>query len=245
MSEYPIEDAPAESRPVQLLVSGLAGPVCTVDASTDWTILQVQEVICEQTSVPVNWQTLLKGTQKLRWEATVGSLLVDGLIETQHLTLVVQEVEELVPDALVRALMSRQRKRALRVLRRPQLPCLNHVGLYDRQGIMILDWTTLHAAVFMGCADVASAILARPDFTMINARVLSIDEFNGQTALHGAADQGLLSVCRAILAQADFTELLTRDAENLTASQRARASGHVAVADFLEEAEAQLRGEGH
>lgn len=82
----------AVERSVQIFVNGFEGPRCTVEASTEWTVRQVQQAICEKLNIPVEGQTLIKEREKLFSEATVGSLLPDEAVSSLQLLLVVQEV---------------------------------------------------------------------------------------------------------------------------------------------------------
>lgn len=118
---------------------------------------------------------------------------------------------------------------AIRLLQQPLLPGLNDV---DQNGMTVL-MTAISGSLF----NVALAILARPDFTGINAK-----SRRGLTALCWAAFQGSLAVCQAIVGRADFTELLAVDSWGNTASQVADANEYGAVAEFLQNAEAQRRG---
>lgn len=91
---------------VNIVVNGLAGPRCTIEAPTEWTVFQVQEAIAEKLDVAVGSQTLIKDKEKLQWQATVGSLVSDGM-KTLELALLVQEVPEPdVPAIASRALES-------------------------------------------------------------------------------------------------------------------------------------------
>lgn len=85
------------ASPITIVVNGPGGPRCTVEASTGWTILQVHKAILKKLSVPVDWQTLLHGTEILAWEAVLSRLVADGSA-TLHLTLVVQEEEDTCSD---------------------------------------------------------------------------------------------------------------------------------------------------
>lgn len=77
---------------LSIVVAGLAGNVCAVEASTDWTIFQVGTRSClRQCKIPVLWQTFLKGPVKLAWEVTVGSLTTEDNGEELQLSLVKQE----------------------------------------------------------------------------------------------------------------------------------------------------------
>lgn len=214
--------------PVQIVVTGFAGPRCTVQANTTWTILQVHEAISQQLEIPVDWQTLLKETEKLGWEVTVGSVVTGKTEEPLRLSLVVEEVPDLARGEFMEALTPSAQEEALRLLRRHRLPGLN-------------EWhwsggTVLHRAIDCGLRDVAVVIVGRKDFSLINVK----DHFHC-TALHLAAHEGYLEVCEAILARGDFVEALALTEEDMTAAQLARAQGHGEVAAFLERREAELR----
>lgn len=215
------------STKVQIVVNGLAGPRCPVEASTTWTILQVQEAISTRIGVPVDWQRLLKGTEELSWEVTVASLISVDL-ETLELTLLVEEVPELEPGALRAAIKEQDERRVLQLLRRRQLPGLNQVEPDGR--------TLLHRALLRGFQEAARVLAAREDFREINAA-----NQGGSTALHLAAYYGFLPVCEAIAARADFTELLSPDDCRCTALDWARAAGYQAIVELLENAEAAQR----
>lgn len=84
---------------VDIDVNGLAGPVGTVEARTDCTVLQVHKAIRKELGVPVDRQTLLKGCEKLAAEETLGSLLPEEAATPLKLTLtlvIAPEAEELV-----------------------------------------------------------------------------------------------------------------------------------------------------
>ena len=87
------------------------------------------------------------------------------------------------------------------------------------------------AGFYRGLEEVGCAIVARPDFTEVNAKVDERDKglardhgwFIGGTALHFAAAQGHARLCRAIIERPDFHELRARwsgfkDAETSAAS---------------------------
>lgn len=215
------------ASPVTVVVSGPGGPCCTMEASTGWTILQVHDVIFEKISIPVEWQTLVKGTEKLGWEVTVGSLISAGSNKLQ-LTLLVVEVPEPAPTALLEAIERGDEATALQLLRRSRLPGLNDV---NRDGE-----TLLHRAVILELTDLAVAIATRPGFLGINAK----DHWL-HTALHYAAFRGFLPVCQAITGREDFTELLAVTDDDRTALERARQGGRSAVVQLLEEAGARLQ----
>lgn len=223
-NEAPAAADPAMISPLTVVVSGLGGPRCTIEASTEWIVSQVQQAICRTLDIPVDWQTLLMGVDKLEKEVTLGSLISEEVVQPLQLTLVVKEE----PGALLAAIQRRDVASAQLLLRQAELPGLSDV---DRLGR-----TVLHEAIDQELPDVALAILARPDFSIVSARRLQSD-----TALHRAARQGFLPVCEAILGRADFTELLATVRNGDTASRAARKHGHEAVATFLEKAEAQHR----
>lgn len=244
-------------------VNGLAGPRCMVEASTEWTVQQVHEAIAEKIGVPVDWQKLVKSTERLPWEETVGSLISDGL-DTLQLTLLVEEVPLPGPGALSEAIELRDEAAALELLKRHHLPGLNDVDETGR--------SALHCAIFSQLPKVALSILGRADFAALNLKDkygctallyalnsdlpevalavvlrrdfsgINLKERYGQTALHDAAGQGFLAVCQAILDRDAFTELLAVDDLGLTALQVAEERGHHEVRDLLQAAEAGLAG---
>lgn len=209
------------ATPVQIIVNGLSGPWCEVEASTEWTILQVHGAIWEKINVPVDWQTLLKGTEKLSWEVKVQSLIPEDSRSSQQLlqlTLVVQEGPKPEPNALMSAILASNEERALRLLQWPQLPGLNAP---DHSGS-----TVLHTAAAQGLIALCQAILARPDFDM-NSK-----DRHGRTALHSAAARGHLAALRAILPLRGF-EFNAKDGDGRTASQVAAQDRQRALATFL------------
>lgn len=211
---------------VHVVVNGLAGPRCTVEASTEWTILQVHEAIEEKIGVPVDWQKLVKNTEQLNWEVVVGSLISEDS-QSLQLTLLVEEVPEPEPGALLAAIYFRDEALALQLLRRHQVPGLNDL---DQQGN-----TALHKALFNHLQEVAVVIARKPEFSGINGA----DRTRLFTALHHAAEEGFLPVCRAIVGRADFTGLLALDHHGRTALQVARDFRYRAVVAFLKDAEAR------
>lgn len=217
-------------RNVEVVVNGSAGPCCTVEASTAWTILQVHKAIWEKIHVPMDWQTLLRGTQPLAEEVTVGSLTSNN-VESLELTLIVEEVPEPEYLALYQAIQCRNEDGALQLLKRRQLACLNEKNLHG------YGQTFLHEAMGRSLQKVAEVIAAKPEFLLINAK----DVF-GQTCLHCAAQIGYVSVCQIILARPEFEELLAVNEDGRTALQEARRKRHRDVVDFLEKAEAELLG---
>lgn len=217
----------AASKRVNIIVNGPAGPRCTVEAGRWWTIYQVHSAIAQKIDVPVEWQTLVKDKEKLPYEEAVGFLLPDDLDTLQPTLVVVEE-----PGALPKACTPwRTEAVALQLLRQPQLASLNDV---NESGL-----TALHSAIGHHLPAVAMAIIARPDFTKINARTST---GLGRTALHLAARDGQLQICQAILDRQDFTELLAvADDEWSTVPRTACQRGHREVSEFLEAAEAHRR----
>lgn len=218
-----------KASPITVVVNGCGGPRCAVEATTKWTILHVQHAIFQQISVPMDWQTLIKGTEKLDWKVTVESLIAEGQ-EKLELTLIAVEAPDPEPTALLKAMSMSHRggmAKALRLLQWPRLPGLNNLENGE---------TVLHAAISWSLPEIALATARRPDYSRINAA----DRW-GRTALHHAAAKGSLSVCRAILSRTDFTELLAEDHGERTALQLARSGGHLAVLKLLKEAGACLQ----
>lgn len=136
------------------------------------------------------------------------------------------------PTALLAAIESCDEAVALCLLRRPEPPFgLNAV---DEDG-----WSPLHWAVSLNLTETALALLARKDFSQVNAKT-SV----GTTALHLAAWEGDAAVCRGILRRPDFRKLLAvDDAEGMSALQRALWQGHKEAAEVLEKAETELHVE--
>lgn len=220
----------AMGTPVTVQVSGLAGPRCTVRASTQWTILQVHEAIYEGLDIPVDCQILLKGTNALALEASIAALVDSDSPEKLQLTLLVQEAVE--PKALHEAIDHGDAAAALSLLKRHRLPGLNDLWEGGE--------TVLLTAIGNELTEVAVAILAKADFTAVNVK--AGEDYDGWTALHAAASWGLLDVCKAILARADFTGVLdTIAGRGLSASQIAWEHGYQEVADLLREAEHRAR----
>lgn len=77
--------------PIVIEVNGLAGPVCRVEASLAWTILEVSEAVALQTEVPTSRLTLLHGTEVLAKEVPISSLLTASSA-LLSLTMVVHQV---------------------------------------------------------------------------------------------------------------------------------------------------------
>lgn len=134
------------------------------------------------------------------------------------------------PGELMAAIQHRNEAAAVALLQHPHLPDLNSS---DEDG-----WTLLHWAIWNNLPDVALTIIARGDFTMINAK-----HRWGSTALHAAARRGQLHVCNAILDHAQFTELMAVNSSGRTASQWALTYSHYALSEFLRNVE-QLRAGG-
>lgn len=82
--------------------------------------------------------------------------------------------------------------------------CMQILEREDFPGINIRSpggRTALHIAVKCQQEEICRAILARPDFTEINAK------YRGHTALTLAAEKQLTGICHAILAREDFSEI--------------------------------------
>ncbi|CAE8733235.1 unnamed protein product [Polarella glacialis] len=101
------------------------------------------------------------------------------------------------PDALRKAILNKKEREALELLKLPQVPGLNNLG--------VNGWSWLHFAICYGLPAVALELLRRPDFGQVNV----IDRF-GLTCLHWAAEAGQLHVCKAILARGDFSKAQAR-----------------------------------
>lgn len=196
----------------------------------------MHEAISEKLGLDLEleWQTLLKGTEKLAWEVPISDL-VSPDCDTLHLTLVIAEAPDPEPGALRAAIEAKDAALCLRLLRRKHLP-----GLNDSD-----DSTVLDVAIWRKLPEVALAIVAREDFTEINAEFQFDD---GGTALHFAAYQGYLSVCQAIVNRTDFTALLAHCGGH-TARQYADRQGFKGgmtrelrpIVDFLLGIEAKTR----
>lgn len=215
-----LRESPVVAAAVQIKVNGPGGPRCSVQATTEWTILQVHDAIHEQLKVPVFWQTLLLGTKKLAWEVAIGSLISEDR-KTLQLTLLVHEVPLPEPRLLQDAIDNGNEAQALRLLQLPQLP------IPDAR-----DWaesTVLHLAIDKQMPAAARAIAARADFPGINRK-----NRYGLTPLHLAAGYGFLPVCAAILGNGSFTQLHATDVDGRTALEWAQSIGHPEVAALLQ-----------
>lgn len=86
------EDASSTSGDAQRLinihVSGIAGPICTLQGARHWTIQQVQEAICQASGAPITRQSLLMGTKKLLPQVRIEHLLLDPTATSLQLTMV-------------------------------------------------------------------------------------------------------------------------------------------------------------
>lgn len=76
---------------VRITVNGLGGPRCFVMAATEWSFFQVKQAIGQKLDIPVLWQTLLHGCERLPSQAAVGTLIGDDESAKLQLTLVVEE----------------------------------------------------------------------------------------------------------------------------------------------------------
>ena len=88
--------------------------------------------------------------------------------------------------------------------------------------------TALHAAARNGHVEVLKVLLAREDFTELNAK-----NEKGSTALHWAAENGHVEVLKVLLAREDFTELSAKDEYGNTVLHYAARNGHVEVRRFI------------
>lgn len=201
-------------------MNGLAGPRCTLEASAEWTILEVHEAIEAKLGVPFHWQRLVKDTEKLAWKVEVASLISETPDETLQLTLIVEEAPEPEPMALREAIEGRNETLALLFLKRKEASGLSEL---DPDGLSLL-----HSAIAACLQRAALVIAGKPSFTQINAK----DRW-GSTALHYAAGRGSLPVCQAILGHADFKELLAVNSAGRTALEVACNQGHRGVAARL------------
>lgn len=153
------------------------------------------------------------------------------LLNMMDLKIPKERVQDHHPKALIQAIRCSDEARALRILRQSHPPGLNQV---------YLSGSVLHHAAGHDLFDAVEAILARPDFTKVNAAAM----VTGHTVLHSAASRGQLRVCRAILRRLDFVELHLRNRAGRTAKEEAQLSGQRDIADFLQTAEVALRSRG-
>lgn len=80
--------------PLRVVVNGLAGHLCTMEATTGWTLQQVQEVLLERLSVPLSRQTMLKETTMLAAEVPLASLLSEDPTTALILTLIILQAPQ-------------------------------------------------------------------------------------------------------------------------------------------------------
>lgn len=192
-------------------------------------LCQVQEDIAEEIDIAAYRQTLIKDTEKLPLEVTLGSLISEDL-DSLELTLVVAEEprrehelqcegagliqKSKVRELLLEAIQQRDEPRALQLLPYVKTSGLNQT---DHLRGSLLNQALLHR----GCQALALAIVARQDFNAINVKSMF------GTALHDAVRHGDLQFCQAIVGRADFTELLAKDQDDnpsgMTALEKARA----------------------
>lgn len=214
---------------VTIVVLGLGGPRCTIEATDEWTVQQVHELLYEMIDVQIGQQiTLCQGTEVLALEATIGSM-VDDPAQGLKVTLVVEE-DKTEPGALLEAIRRPDEAAALSLLRRPRLPGLNQLN-EATGGSHGYGSSVLHEAVALPA--VALAILARPDFTAVNAK-------GYMTALHEAAWKRSIPICQAILARPDLTdECRLEDSCAMTRERLASefAEGYPALHELLKNAE--------
>lgn len=136
------------------------------------------------------------------------------------------------PCQLTRLILNRERGPALEMLK--SFRSLTEVGLRQQSSS---GHTLLHVAIKKKMPDVALAIIAHPQFDLINERLRS-----GATALHLAARWGMMEVCKAIVQRNDFTQILAEDgAPDMTALRVALMRNLTPLAQFLREAEAAHR----
>lgn len=101
-SEEPLSKAGAVAlaAPVTIHVNGLAGPWCSLEASTEWSIFQVHMAIAEKHNIPIDRQTLVMDTRKLTREVRLRSLIGEDASRGLQLSLVVEEVPDPEPVAM-------------------------------------------------------------------------------------------------------------------------------------------------
>lgn len=91
-----------------------------------------------------------------------------------------------------------------------------------------LGWTALHRAAHRDHASVAAALIALPEFTLVNAQ-----DGGGTTALHLLAQRGLAACCQMLAQRADFEKLNAPSANGNTALHWAARNGHSAACEAL------------
>lgn len=224
-----VAEAERAQSPITIVVNGCGGPRCTLEASTKWTIRKVHQAIFNKTSIPVDWQTLIKGTEILALEVTVGSLIGDGF-QKLELTLVVVEVPE---PKLIKAIQRGDGATALELLEIYEVPDLND-NVFYKTGQRV---TVLHFAIDERLPEVATAIVKTLGFLRINVSSFP----HGKTALHLAVLLGNLRLCQAILEHPSFTELMAVDSSGRTALAAARRLPHGEIVQCLQEAERRFR----
>lgn len=131
-------------------------------------------------------------------------------------------LEDATPKTVEAAIDRRDSAAAIALVKRLQVKDLNILSLPKARGMTLLHVAALHLE------DVALAIVARPDFTALNAKSRT-----GRTALHHAAGAGFVSVCSAIMSHGAFTEAHATDAGGMTACDMARECGQQAIVELL------------
>lgn len=221
------------ATPVQVRVTGFGGPKCTVEAFSDWTIQQVQDMIFRKIGVPAGRQILLKGCEELAPQAvlhTVASVSDAPANVEVTLTLVVDEADPVKEEELRDAF-----KAVFETLTRNEEAVQKLLGLLSRRRVSGLDervgshvHTMMQGLTYLQCAaiapcdlqDVGCAILARKDFSLVNAKGCGGDNlylrefrwgmYRDATALHIAAMRGRTKLCKAIIEREGFEELDAR-----------------------------------
>lgn len=224
-----------QAEPLEIKVRGLAGYLCSFDATIAWTVSEAKSAIADRSQVPEQQLVLIYGTKELRdEEATLVSAAAHAGFTPrtpttcQELVLTLLRVEEPPPqEALTEAIEAGDTVRAHELLEFPRLRGLN---VADRDGRSVLS-----QAIRRRLPTVALTILQRDDFVAVNQK-----DRDDRTALHYAAFHGQLDVCKAILTRADFKELQAKGQWGRSARSMAARNGHVEVVRFLEAAE-----EGH
>lgn len=195
--------------PVLILVNGLSGPRCTVEATTEWTVLQVHTAIQEKLNrrhSPVCWQMLVKDAEQVPWEMSVGNLVPDDL-DTLELTL-------LFVEDLLQAVEERNLEKVQRIL-----DLGAPVDWVDFRGL-----TPLHLAAVRRDVKMAKLLVDR------GAEVSSSDLYGG-TPLHVAAYEGHVEMAKLLFEGG--AEVSLADQRGSTPLHNAARCGNVEMAKLL------------
>jgi len=133
------------------------------------------------------------------------------------------------PDALEKAIRSKNSEQALELLRLREVPGLNDLVIL--KGGWANNVCMVSLALYHGLPQVAVALLGRSDFQQVN----SADSL-GFTCLHRAAYSTGASpeVCKAILARKDFLKAQAKSCSGNTALDLARSYGTSEMVRLLE-----------